>query len=234
MTRHAGCAVLFAALVVALPASAQSRLVPLAAADGASLTALVYEPFHQPAPAVVLLHMLGRSRRDWEETAQRLRTAGFLVLALDFRWIAAAGGPDQRRDFGPLVLDARAALEYVKARPDVVPGRIGIGGASLGASVAALAAAEDPDVRALALISPALDYRGLRCEAAMRKYGERPALLVSAAADPYALRSARQLATGGANREVLVTETAGHGTTLLARQPELIDRLVDWFQRTLL
>jgi hypothetical protein len=27
---------------------------------------------------------------------------------------------------------------------------------------------------------------------------------------------------------------AGHGTTMLVRQPELTGRLVDWFRRTLL
>jgi len=233
MTRLLAGAAATAAVFLALtPASAQSRVVSLATADGATLTAALYEPFHQPAPAVVLLHMLGRSHRDWDETALRLRGAGFLVLAPDFRWMA--GGEDQRRELTSLVHDARAALEYLKARPDVVPGRLGIAGASLGASVAALAAADEPSVRALALLSPSLDYRGLRVEAPMRKYGDRAVLLVAAAADPYAMRSARDLAAGGANRELLVTDTAGHGTMLLARQPELIDRLVDWFQRTLL
>lgn len=227
-------AVVVVALAVARPAPAQARVVPLVAADGTSLAASVYEPFNQPAPAVVLLHMLGRSRRDWEESAYRLRSAGFLVLALDFRWMASAGAPGERRDLKPLLQDVKAALEYVKARPDVAAGRIGMAGASLGANVAALAAAEDPDVRALALISPSLDYRGLRSEAAMRKYGDRSLLLVASAADPYALRSARELASGGANRELLVTETMGHGTMLLARQPDLIDRLVDWFRRSLL
>ena len=228
------CAAMLMAAAAALPAQAQSRLVSLTAADGASLTAAVYEPFHDPAPAVVLFHMLGRSHRDWDATAHRLRSAGFLVLALDFRWIAAAGGAGQGRDLRPLVQDAHAALSYVKARPDVAAGRIGIAGASLGASVAALLAAEDADVRAIALISPALDYRGLRSEPAMRKYGARHALLISASADPYAVRSVRQLASGGPNREVLITDTPGHGTMLLARQPDLIERLVDWFQRTLL
>jgi dienelactone hydrolase len=234
MSRRLCYAAALIALMGVVRAEAQSRVVPLTAADGTALGAAVYEPFHQPAPAVLLLHMLGRSRRDWDEAAQRLRNAGFLVLALDFRWTAATGAPGAQRDLRPLVQDAHAALAYLEARADVIPGRLGIAGASVGASVAALVAAENPDVRALVMISPALDYRGLRCEAAMRKYGDRPALLISAVGDPYAVRSARQLATGGTSREVLLTETPGHGTILLARQPELIDRMVDWLQRTLL
>ncbi|HXE81245.1 MAG TPA: alpha/beta fold hydrolase [Vicinamibacterales bacterium] len=230
MTRRGCTAVLLAAALVGA-AFAQSRVVTLSTDDGASLSAAVYEPFDRPSPAIILLHMLGRSRRDWDDAANRLRNAGFFVLALDFRWIDPSTGG---QGFTVLLHDVRAALEYVKARPEVIPGRIGIAGASLGANVAALAAAEDPAVKALALISPSLDYRGLRAEAPLRKYGNRHLLLVAAAGDPYARRSSRELAAGGANRELIVTETVGHGTMLLAREPALVDRLVDWFQRTLL
>jgi hypothetical protein len=97
-----------------------------------------------------------------------------------------------------------------------------------------MAAAGDPSVRSLALLSPALDYRGLKCEAAMRKYGDRAVLLIAATRDPYAVRSVKQLATGGSNRQVLMTEAVGHGTVLLSRHPPLVDQLVDWFRRTLL
>ena len=43
---------------------------------------------------------------------------------------------------------------------------------------AALEAAADPGVASLALLSPSLDYRGVRIEAAMRKLGARPVLMV--------------------------------------------------------
>jgi hypothetical protein len=33
---------------------------------------------------------------------------------------------------------------------------------------------------------------------------------------------------------VLTLEGAGHGTTMLARDPDLAPRLVDWFKKTLL
>jgi dienelactone hydrolase len=224
----------FAAIAafVAAQASAETRAVTLTASDGVSVTAAVYEPFHVPAPAVILLHMLGRSRADWHEAAERLNGAGFLVLAVDFRWIPAS--TDQTRDLRPLLLDARAALAYLRSRDDVTPARVGLGGASVGASVAAMVAPEDPNVRAVALVSPALDYRGLRCEAALRKFTAGPVLLLAAASDPYAVRSVKQLATGGPNREVMITDAPGHGSILLGRQPELVDRLVDWFRRTLL
>jgi hypothetical protein len=69
----------------------------------------------------------------------------------------------------------------------------------------------------------------------MQKFGSRPALLVAASNDPYALRSMRELAAaGGGLRETQTLDSAGHGTTMLSRDPNLARALVDWFQRTLL
>ena len=213
---------------------ADGRVVFLRAADGTPLAGALYEPAHRPARAVVLLHMLTRSRRDWDPTAERLRHAGFVVLSLDFRGHGDSSGSTGSGRLDVLVQDVQAAVAYVKSRPGVIGDRIGLAGASLGASLAAIAAASDPSVQSLALLSPALDYRGLRCEAAMRKYGQRSALLVAATGDPYAVRSVKQLATAGPNRHVLMTDVNGHGTVLLSRDPPLVDHLVDWFRRTLL
>jgi hypothetical protein len=35
-------------------------------------------------------------------------------------------------------------------------------------------------------------------------------------------------------RETRTLDSAGHGTTMLSRDPDLAGALVDWFQRTLL
>ena len=128
--------------------------------------------------------------------------AGIAALAVDFRAgrhgrsrLAgdAAGSP-----YASLVLDAEAARAYLATRPEIAPTRIGMAGASLGANVAVLAAANDATmVRSLALLSASLDYRGLKLEAALRQFGSRPALLVASSEDPYALRSARQAVTMG-------------------------------------
>ena len=70
-----------------------------------------------------------------------------------------------------MVQDVRAARRFLSSRAEVTPSRIGIAGASIGATLAALASADDPSVVSLALLSPSLDYRGLRLDAAMKKYG---------------------------------------------------------------
>jgi len=131
------------------------------------------------------------------------------------------------------VNDITAARRYLSSRGDVQPSHIGIAGASIGANLAVLSAAADTAIASVALLSPSLDYRGLRIEAAARKYGSRPMLLVASDDDPYARRSALEIQKGGAARELLSLIAAGHGTNMLSRSPELPPALVDWFRRTL-
>jgi acetyl esterase/lipase len=133
------------------------------------------------------------------------------------------------------VRDVAAARRYLASRGDVQPSRIGIAGASIGANLAVLEAAGDAAVVSLALLSPSLDYRGLRIEAALKKYGDRPALLVSSDDDPYATRSVRDLKKlGTGTRESVLLSHAGHGTVMLGRDTDIGRTLVDWFRRTLL
>lgn len=214
-------------LFLVVPAgAATSRRVSMRAEDGATLTGAYYESSRRPAPGIVLLHMQRRSHADWDAAASQLADAGFAVLAIDFR---------NTDDLASLLMDVRAAKAFLRERADVVSTRIGLAGASMGANLAVLDAADDPGVLSVALLSPGIDYRGLRTEPAMRKYAARPALLVGSMKDPYARRSIRHLTTiGTGTREVRLTDSVAHGTTLLSRDPELIGALVDWFKRTLL
>lgn len=210
-----------------------SQRVTLRADDGTSIAAMWYEPAFRPAPAVILVHMLGRSKRDWDELAQQLASAGIGALAIDLRGHGDSAQPVQTSDHAAMVQDLVAARRFLVGRGDVLPSRIGILGASIGANLAVLHAAADPAIVSLALLSPSLDYRGLRIEAAARKYGNRPMLLVASDDDGYARRSVADLQKTGSPREVVQVSAAGHGTNMLRRAPELEYSLVDWFRRTL-
>ncbi|MCX6537907.1 MAG: alpha/beta hydrolase [Acidobacteria bacterium] len=214
----------------------EPQTVSFTTRDGVQITGSLFLPDKHPAPAVVLLHMMTRSRHDWDGAAQKFVDAGIAALSVDFR---RAGQPQTNAkggdDLADLVLDVEAARAYLAARPEIASGRIGIAGASVGANVAAIVAGNDASVRSLALLSPSLEYRNLRMEPALRKFGSRPALLVASSEDPYALRSARGMVSmGDGPRELRVLSGAGHGTVMLSRESDLATVLVDWFVRTLL
>jgi hypothetical protein len=92
----------------------------------------------------------------------------------------------------------------------------------------------DPSVRSIALVSPSLDYRGLRLEGPLREYGPRPVLLIASVHDPYAARTVRALISDPTGpREARWSNVPAHGTLLLSRDQALVESLVEWFQATL-
>jgi alpha-beta hydrolase superfamily lysophospholipase len=216
-----------------LPRTRADR-VSFRTADGISLTATFYAPSFRPAPAVILVPMYRRTRSDWETTARRFAADGIGALALDLRGHGESSGSlPEPQDLASMVLDVEAARRYLASRGDVQQAQVGAAGASLGASLAVLAAARDSTIASLALLSPSTDFRGVRIEAPLRKL-DRPVLLVASDDDPYAHRSARELQKAGGRRELLVLAHAGHGLAMTVRAPELVGSLVDWFRRTLL
>jgi dienelactone hydrolase len=223
------------AAVLGLPraAAADAEAVQLRAADGTTLAATLYPSPRGPAPAIVLVHMLTRTRDDWRPFAERLQAAGATCLAIDLRGHGGSGGP--AAPSAAMALDVQAAVAWLTARGDVASGAIGLVGASFGATPAMAAAGDSPAVRAVALLSPSADYRGVRLDAGLRKYGTRPLLLVASTEDPYALRTVRALTEDeAAGRELRLSTVPAHGAHLLARDPELAAALVDWLRRSLL
>ena len=224
-------ALLLIALAFASRAGAATD-VPIRTDDGVTLAG-VWNPPAQAAPAVLLLHSYLRTHADWDAAScSRLG-----VLELDLRGHGRSGGSGTDQ-FAIFPRDVKAALAWLKAQPDVLSGRIGIGGLSLGATLAVIGAAGEPSVRSLVLVSPAIEFRGLRCDAAMHTFAARSgaALVAAGALDPYGSRSARQLADiePGLRDLHLLDGTAANGRALLQEQPDLVSAMVDWFRRTLL
>jgi dienelactone hydrolase len=218
-------------------AGAEQR-VSIRTEDGVTLAATWYEPSSRPGPAVILVHMLNRSRKEWDAVAQRLASEGIGALAFDLRGHgeSTAGPPPAagQSAYASMVQDVRAVRRYLAQRSDVQQSRVGVIGASIGANLAALEASADGTIASLALLSPSVEYRGLRMTEAVRKI-KRPMLFVAGDDDPYASRSARELQKEGSGvREVLILKQVGHGTMMLSRDPSLTGALVDWFRRTLL
>lgn len=88
--------------------------------------------------------------------AERLAAAGYVTLAFDHRNFGESGG-EPRRHESPhgKVADLRAAVSYLRARPEVDAERIGSVGICLGGGYALKFAAFDPRVKAFAGIAGA-------------------------------------------------------------------------------
>ena len=97
---------------------------------------------------IVLSHGYGDNQVQMLPYADFLLKHGFSVLTYDMRDRGRSGG--DAVTLGALEhLDLMSAVDYVAARPDVDPARIGALGVSLGASTTVLAAADDPRIKAV-------------------------------------------------------------------------------------
>lgn len=219
--------------------------VRISTRDGVTLAGSYYPPAHGPVPAVLLLHMLARDRTDWNPLAAKFQAAGWAVLSLDLRGHGGShlqGGKTVHwrdfsdADFNKMVLDVEAAQEHLKGLKEVDPGKMAIVGASIGCNIALNFASDHPQVRALILLSPGLEYRGVLSEPAMKRYGasRRPALIVSSTDDPYSADSSKRLkALAEARASLILYQRAGHGTRMLTQEKDLEGRIVSWLKTNL-
>jgi pimeloyl-ACP methyl ester carboxylesterase len=222
------------ALVLSSPVEAAGSRVTFSSLDGTTIAGELFEAGNRPSPGVVLVHMLSRHKGDWHGLPDRIREAGITALTIDLRGHGGSSGSPS--DLGAMVQDVRAAAQWLAARANVRPDAIAVVGASLGASLALLAAADTPVVRAVGAVSPSLDYRGLRTDLSLiKRIGGRAIWLAASTEDPLALRTVRDFAAEPSGpREQHVSSVPAHGTQLLDRDGDVGRALVDWLRRSLL
>jgi len=207
---------------------AQTGVPGASAVEVAGAQSLVLQGVFTPAVdpsggAVLLLHMYGGSKSDWESLADELARAGLASLAIDLRGHGQTGGAE---DWSLAVEDVAAAFEWLRARPGVDPGRVAVVGASIGANLSMVQSATRPeDVAAAALLSPGFDYFRVRIEG-LTAPGV-PLFLAAAEGDGYSADTVRALAAqAGDAATLIVFDGAAHGTDMFAAHPGLAGRLV--------
>jgi pimeloyl-ACP methyl ester carboxylesterase len=113
-----------------------------------------------PHPAVVLITGSGPQNRDEEVfgfkifklIADHLTRSGIAVLRCDDRGVGGSTGGDTSPTTVDLADDVRGQMDYLKALPEIDPGRIGLLGHSEGSIIAGMVAAEYPDTAFIVLL----------------------------------------------------------------------------------
>jgi pimeloyl-ACP methyl ester carboxylesterase len=214
----------------ARPTPAAPITATISAAEAAALSASYYAPVvvepvaGEGAPGVVLVHGLEGSRADWATLALELQVNGFAVLAVDLRGHGASPGP---ADWGAAAGDVAAAWRHLSARPEVDRARTALVGAGLGANLALIVGANNPDIAAVAALSPGDDYQGLRPAGLLPNFGDRPVFLVASRDDAPSYQAAQAMLPALANGDAYYYLTAGHGVAMLA-ETDLPTRLLSW------
>ena len=120
-----------------------------------TLDTTLYLPPATPAPAVLVAHGFGGTKASVDADARALVDRGFVVLTWTARGFGASGGQIALDSPDFEVADARALVDRLAARPEVVqdgPGdpRVGVTGGSYGGALALLLAGYDRRIDAVA------------------------------------------------------------------------------------
>jgi alpha-beta hydrolase superfamily lysophospholipase len=94
-----------------------------------------------------------RGYRPFRQIADTLSRRGIAVLRLDDRGTGASGGNFASATSADFADDVRAAVAYLRTRPDIDPARIALIGHSEGGMIAPMVAATDAKIRAIALLA---------------------------------------------------------------------------------
>lgn len=223
------------------------QTIKFVSADKVEIVGTFYESPKPDSPAVLLLHQFNSNRKSFDEFARQLQAKGFGVLAIDGRGFGesvkttdGAGVAPARTDetVKGMKADVAGAFGLLSELKNVDATRIGIVGASYGSSLAIIYGAENKAVRAVALLSPGLNYFGnMPTEPAVKNYGNRSLLLVAARDDKESADASEKLFESAKgvndNWKLQIYPKGGHGTDVFAAKVGLEDLLEQFLTKSL-
>lgn len=193
-----------------------------------------YETVPEEEGCVLLVHGWGMNSGEWSSFKGDLLNDGWSVLAIDLRGHGSSIDHDGEQflyeelkpnQFTRLEKDVQAALDFASARH----GKVWLMGSSIGANLALRVAAGNAGVKGLVLFSPAYAYGNLTTRNAIRKYGDRPVMIIASEEDPPSGIDAPNLHAKATGRKKLVlSRRKEHGTGLFKAEPGLRDTILDW------
>jgi len=230
-------AILCVMVVTAIAGGKKSRFLT---EDGVEIIGSLWVPERDVSPCVILLHMLGRTRADWDDMAETLVNRGYAVVSIDLRGHGESTNQNDSTidvaefdtdDYQSMALDVKAVLEVIRNDVRIDASKIAIMGASIGANVALQAAAVDPEIATVILLSPGKSYRGIRTDTALLDYGKRSVLIVASDEDEYAANSSRYLKElSQGYSKLLIYNNIGHGTEMLEGLTDMESEIMSWLE----
>jgi len=179
--------------------------------------------------SIILLHMLNRDRHDWDGFAESLQSLGYNLISIDLRGHGESSlswKTFSESDFSSMILDVRVAKDFLVGNN--VSNRIAIIGASIGANIALTYAAKDDSIKTIILLSPGLDYRGVKTQDVIKQF-KNPVLIIASEGDTYSADSSRTLSSLSKNSQLKLYKGLNHGTNLLGNE-DVNSVIIEWLK----
>lgn len=209
--------------------------------DGLTIVSNYY-PNKSAKFAGILIHMRPKTKESFDEFAKILQKEGYAVLAIDLR----GHGESIQSIFGNLDYQKFTEDEEKKSIEDINSASLFLEkegypkenqfliGASIGANLSFQFLSENPNIKAVVLLSPGLNYRGIILENFKKEGLGEKIFVVAANDDSQAAVAGRKLKEWYPNIYYLEYQSGGHGTDLFNSQPELKEKIIIWLREKLI
>lgn len=248
--------IFFVSFLLIAPLYAEQEKVNFSAQDGVKIAGEFYKPKNKNI-TFIFLHGVASLKEEWKNFAQFLHSKGFGVLiydlrghgkstktvsgkTLDFEEFTRAGLDSE---WGKMIKDLGFAIQFLREKYGIRPNQIAVGGASIGANIAFHYAAHHPEIPFSILLSPGINYQGIKIDELLPIYGRRPLLIAVSPEDNYSYQSVRMLQMDNQNlgdRKVSLyifsdALNFGHGVGMFKRaKPEqpssLEEKILSWIR----
>lgn len=217
---------------VELPKNSQK--VSFTTSDGVKIVGIFFPA--ESKKAVIAVHQFNSSKNAYNELAQLLNKNGFGVLSIDLRGHGESKGNGslaspfslQDSDFQNMEWDILASQQFLQQKGFT---DFFLVGASIGANLAIMVPAENPEFKAGVALSPGEEYKSLSPMNAARKTTV-PTLLVASKEDAYSFQSMQKLYPSfNVPAQKIELNNAGHGTSMLSTDSALQQSILEWLQK---
>lgn len=185
---------------------------------------------------VLLFHMMPATRVSFAGLAEALNKANFATLAIDLRGHGESTAQGSKKldyknfsdaEHQASKLDIDTAMNFLKSK-GFEEEKIFFVGASIGANLALDAMYRYIGTLRGVLLSPGLDYRGVKTELAIKGLANTQKVwIIAAEGDAYSADSTRTLKNINPDvAEITIFSGAEHGTNLFKTESELIGDIV--------
>lgn len=195
-------------------------------------------------PVIILLHSLNGNYDDWSDLPAKFVKQGYAVFAMDMRGHGNSVKLGKRlvgwRNFQPedwLVMsrDVEDVQKFFEKSPqyaEVDTTRVALIGGGLGANVALKAASDyGQAVKALVLLSPSLEIKGLNAAQSVLYYSN-PVFISASQEDPYFAQSAESIFKWAQGpKSIRIYKNIGQGTEMLTYEPSFSKEILAWMEK---
>lgn len=197
-------------------------------------------------PLVILLHSLGSNRFVYEPLANELKEKNIASIALDVRGhrqstTKLSGKKSfwqnyRNKTYEKYPTDIQEIINFAKENYVAIDAnRVSVVGADINANAASIAAGKNPkEIKSLVLITPILEFKGLKPAQSLMNYGKHPVTIIVCENDIKNYKDAiilEKYAAGTVN--FIKTKTGGTGDNILKLNPELNKTISTWLQNNI-